>query len=70
LILSTKNDSVIDDYLRYGRLGQRLESYSLVLIGNSLSAKSLAYIETHLSRATLKNLDLNLYANKIGAEGA
>jgi hypothetical protein len=44
LILSAKNDSVIDDYLRYGRLGKRLESYSLVLIGNSLSANSLAYL--------------------------
>jgi hypothetical protein len=70
LILSAKNDSVIDDYLRFGRLGERLENYSLVLIGNSLSAKALDHLETHLSRAHLKNLDVNLYANKIGAEGA
>lgn len=70
LILAVKNDSILDDYLRFGRLGQRLETYSLVLIGNSLSVKSLQYLETHLSRANLKNLDLNFYANKLGPEGA
>lgn len=70
LILSIKNDTVADDYLRFGRLGERLESYSLVLIGNGLTAKSLGFLETHLQRANLKALDLNLYANKIGAEGA
>ena len=42
----------------------------MILIGNGLSNKSLGYLETHLSRANLKALDLNFYANKIGAEGA
>lgn len=42
----------------------------MVLIGNGLTAKSLGFLETHLQRANLKTLDLNLYANKIGAEGA
>ena len=41
-----------------------------MLIGNGLTAKSLGFLETHLQRASLKALDLNLYANKIGAEGA
>lgn len=70
LILATKNDSVIDDYLRFSRLGERLESYSLVLIGNGLTAGSIGYLETHLSRANLKSLDLNFYANKLGPSGA
>lgn len=70
LILAVKNDSVVDSYLRYGRLGENLESYSLVLIGNSLTSESLGYLKTHLSRANLKELDLNLYANKIGPEGS
>jgi hypothetical protein len=70
LILAAKNDSVLDDYLRFGRLGERLESYSLVLIGNGLSANSLGYLETHISRANIKDLEINLYANKIGADGA
>ena len=68
--MAVKNDSVLSDYLKFGRLGQRLESYSIVLIGNSLSAKSLLYLEAHLSRANLNSLDLNFYANKIGVEGA
>jgi hypothetical protein len=70
LILATKNDSVVDDYLRFGRLSDRLESYSLVLIGNGLTVGSIGYLETHLARANLKSLDLNFYANKLGAEGA
>ena len=41
-----------------------------MLIGNGLTAKSLGFLETHLQRASLKALDLNLYANKIRAEGA
>ena len=66
LIMAVKNDSVIDDYLRFGRLHPNLESYSLVLIGNSLSNNSLGFLKTHLSRANLKELDLNFYANKLG----
>lgn len=30
----------------------------------------MEYLETHLSRANLKHLELNFYANKLGAEGA
>jgi hypothetical protein len=67
LILAAKNDTVVDDYLRFGRLGDKLESYSLVLIGNSIKAGALGHLEAHLSRANLKTLDLNLYANNIGA---
>lgn len=70
LILAVKNDSVLDSYLRFGRLGERLESYSLVLIGNSLTENSIGFLETHLSRANLKKLDLNFYSNKLGAAGA
>ena len=70
LIMAINNESVVDDYLRYGRLGENLESYSLVLIGNDLTNNSLGYLKTHLSRANLKELDLNFYANKLGAEGA
>lgn len=70
LILAVKNDTVIDDYLRFGRLGGRLESYSLILIGNGLTKDSVGYLETHLSRANLKSLDLNFYANKLGIQGA
>jgi hypothetical protein len=70
LIMAIKNDSVLADYLRHGRLSKNLESYSISLIGNGLSEKSLEYLETHLSRANLKRLDLNFYANKLGAEGA
>lgn len=40
------------------------------MIGNSLTVNSIGYLETHLSRANLKSLDLNFYANKLGAEGA
>jgi hypothetical protein len=68
--MALNNDTVLDDYLRFGRLGERLESYSLVLIGNSLTHQSLGFLKTHLSRAQLKVLDLNFYANKIGVEGA
>jgi hypothetical protein len=70
LILAAKFDVVVDDYLRFGRLGSRLESYSIILIGNGLSAKAFGFLETHLSRAHLKHLNLNLYSNKIGADGA
>lgn len=70
LILAIKDESILDEYLRYGRLGSELESYSLILMGNGLTQKSLGYLETHLSRANLKSLDLNLYANKLGIEGA
>lgn len=70
LILAVKNDFVLGDYLRYGRLGKNLESYSISLLGNGLSEKSLEYLETHLGRANLKRLELNFYANKLGAEGA
>lgn len=41
-----------------------------MLIGNGLTAGALGFLETHLARANLKDLDLNLYANKIGADGA
>lgn len=68
--MAIENDTVIDDYLRFGRLGEHLESYSIVLIGNSLSNNSLGFLKTHLSRANLKELDLNFYANKLGIEGA
>lgn len=68
--MALNNNTVLDDYLRFGRLSQNLESYSLVLIGNSLTHESLGFLKTHLSRADLKSLDLNLYANKIGVEGA
>jgi len=70
LIMALNNDTVLDDYLRFGRLGERLESYSLVLIGNSLTDKSLGFLNTHLSRAHLQHLDLNFYANKLGVDGA
>jgi hypothetical protein len=40
------------------------------LIGNGFSVQAFEYLETHLSRANLKSLELNLYSNKIGAEGA
>lgn len=40
------------------------------MIGNSANSTALDYLETHLSRANLKNLDLNFYANKLGPEGA
>jgi hypothetical protein len=70
LIMGLKNESVLDDYLRFGRLSERLESYSLVLIGNHITNSSLGYLKTHLSRANLKELELNFYANKLGAEGA
>ena len=70
LIMSLTNDSVLDDYLRFGRLGEKLESYSLVTIGNSLTNNSIGFLKTHLSRAHLKELDLNFYANKLGIEGA
>jgi hypothetical protein len=70
LILAVKNDSSLGDYLRYGRLGKQLESYSISLLGNGLTEKSLEYLEAHLGRANLKGLDLNFYANKLGAEGA
>ena len=68
--MAIKNDSVLDSYLRFGRLGANLQTYSLVLIGNSLTKESVGYLETHLSRANLTNLDLNFYSNKLGAEGA
>ena len=42
----------------------------MILIGNELTNNSLEYLKTHLSRANLKELDLNFYANKLGAEGA
>ncbi len=70
LILAVKNDSVLEDYLKYARLGSRLESYSISLLGNSLTEKSIEYLNTHLGRANLKRLDLNFYANKLGAAGA
>ena len=70
LIMAISNDTVLDDYLRFGRLSENLENYSLGLIGNSLSNASLGFLKTHLSRANLKVLDLNFYANKLGAEGA
>jgi len=44
LILAVTNDSIIDTYLRYGRLGTNLESYSLILIGNGLSSGAFRYI--------------------------
>ena len=42
----------------------------MVLIGNGFTKESVGFLETHLSRANLKNLDLNFYSNKLGAEGA
>lgn len=56
LIMGLANETVIDDYLRFGRLSENLESYSLVLIGNSLTNNSLGYLKTHLSRAHLSEL--------------
>jgi len=70
LIMGIKDETVLDDYLRFGRLSENLQSYSLVLIGNSLTNNSLGYLKTHLSRAHLSELDLNFYANKLGVEGA
>lgn len=70
LIMALNNNTVLDDFLRFGRLGQKLEKYSLVVIGNSLTHESLGFLKNHLSRAELTSLDLNLYANKIGVEGA
>ena len=64
------NETSLDDYLRFGRLNERLESYSLVLIGNSLTSSSIGFLKTHLSRANLSELELNFYANKLGVEGA
>jgi hypothetical protein len=40
------------------------------LIGNGLTKESVGFLETHLSRVNLKNLDLNFYSNKLGSEGA
>jgi len=68
--MGIKDETVLDDYLRFGRLSENLQSYSLVLIGNSLTNNSLGYLKTHLSRAHLSELDLNFYANKLGVEGA
>lgn len=68
--MAIKNDTILDDYLRFGRLGERLESYSLILIGNGLTDKSVGFLKTHLSRSNLKDLDLNFYANKLGVDGA
>ena len=70
LIMGLANETVLDDYLRFGRLSERLESYSLVLIGNSLTNSSLGFLKSHLSRANLTDLDLNFYANKLGVSGA
>lgn len=70
LIMGLANETSLDDYLRFGRLSDRLESYSLVVIGNSLTNNSLGYLKTHLSRAHLSDLELNFYANKLGIEGA
>ena len=70
LILAVKNDTTLDNYLRFSRLAKNLESYSLVLIGNGLKKESIGHLEAHLSRVNLKALDLNFYSNKLGTEGA
>lgn len=44
LILAVKDEVIVDDYLRFGRLGSNLESYSLILMGNELTNKSLGHL--------------------------
>jgi hypothetical protein len=51
--MTIKNQTLLESYLRYSRLSQNLKSYSLILIGNGLTATSLGYLESHLARANL-----------------
>jgi hypothetical protein len=70
LILAVKKgDYAISEYLKYSRPSPRLESYSLILIGNELSVNSTEFLASHLERTNLKVLDLNFYMNRLGVEG-
>jgi len=65
--MTVKNESAIDDYLRFGRISENLKHYELVMIGNHITKASLGYLESHLGRTQLDVLDLNLYSNDIEA---
>ena len=59
----------VSDFLANHKPEQKLKTFHLILMGNDITKEGISGLEQYLSQLSLDGLHLNLYANKLEAEG-